>query len=134
MHVCLQQLRGVLVIVLLLGLLHAATIVLAQNVQTGLLYWCSFVEGGSNSASWGTTGQPRAYYGYGTSPNLPYSAPCHLTYANGGPILPQRSDNFPHVYTNGTAYPDNNDPRVMPPGPYLISPSSCLVRIMNAPS
>ena len=112
-------------LLLALAALMAST-VSAQAVQSGLLYWCSFVEGGSNFVS-----GPRSFWNNG--PPNDWSAPCHLPY-NSNPAspgnIPTYFDGTPYVYTNGSAYPIY----IAPNGPnpadavYNIAPSVCLVR------
>ena len=101
---------------LILSLAAVATTVTSQQVQTGLLYWCSFVEGGSSFGSYPTS--PRTtWLGYNIGF---YSGPCHLKYDNI--ITPQWTDAIPYVYSNGTAYTYTDITQ-------KISPCSCLVRI-----
>jgi hypothetical protein len=99
------------------------------SVQSGLLYWCSFVEGGTSYAAFsqGDLDLPRAHIQQFATPAI-FSAPCHLTFTSYGPIIVQQSDNFPYNYTNGTRYPDSNNWMKYPGSEYLISPSSCMVR------
>ena len=99
-----------------------------QPPQTGLLYWCSFIEGGSNMASLGSTaGMARTTI---NAAQAYYSGPCHLPYTAS-------SGNFPYIqysaiaytYSNGTAYPQNGatvNCQLFPYCPYNIAPSSCM--------
>ena len=99
---------------------------------SGLLYWCSAREGGTNfeaSGPGGTAaGQPRSVWlvANASSPAPPtFSAPCHM-----GPLLaagstasvPLQSDGRAYVLSNTSSYPPNN-----PDSPFGINPSSCLV-------
>jgi len=103
-------------LLLLLSLAAFTTAATAQQVQTGLLYWCSFVEGGSNYAIYPTS--PRTtWLGYSSGS---FSAPCHMPYSTGV-IAPQWTDAVPYVYSNGTDYPYTDIT-------LKVAPSSCLVR------
>ena len=102
-------------ILLLLAFTALAASVRAQTVQSGLLYWCSFSEGGSNFANY--VGAARAnWLGFNTGF---WSGPCHLPYSTL--ITPQWSDGFPYIYTNGSAYPYQDYS-------YKVAPVACLVR------
>lgn len=92
----------------------AASAVRAQTVQSGLLYWCSFTEGGSNFASLG--GARANWLGFNSGS---WSGPCHLPYS-GSVIAPQWTDGFPYIYTNGSAYPYTDYA-------YKVAPVACLV-------
>ena len=99
----------------------------AQSTQAGLLYWCSFVEGGANMAAQGNTaGLPRTT---SNGAQTFTSGPCHRPYA--------WQSNFPYIqysgtaytYSNGTAYPQNGASAnclAYPYCPYNIAPSACL--------
>ena len=100
---------------LLLAVAALASSVTAQ-IPPGLLYWCSFVEGGQNFVQNPTYARTN-YAGYLTGSPGPYSQPCHFTQ---GAVAPQLSDNTAYVYSNGSAYPYTDVS-------YKISPSSCLV-------
>ena len=106
-------------------LVAAATLlagVSAQTAQTGLYYWCSFFEGGSNFAAASALQTPRT-----TLAGLPlyttYSSPCHYPYRNTATFQFDASNSNSLTYSNGSAYPTNTVTSM-----YAISPSSCLVR------
>ena len=89
-----------------------------QRIQSGLLYWCSFVEGGSNFANYG--GSRANWLGYNSGS---WSAPCHLPYSSAV-ITPQWGDGYPYIYSNGSSYPYSDYTT-------KIAPSSCLVGILR---
>jgi hypothetical protein len=91
----------------------------AQSPQTGIFYWCSFVEGGSNINSISFGAVPRTTI-LGLSQGQT-SAPCHHPYGGVFPFI--SSDANSYTYSNGTAYPTNNGASL-----YAIAPSPCLVR------
>ena len=98
-----------------------------QPPQTGLLYWCSFIEGGANMATQGSTaGMAR------TTTNAAqtyYSGPCHLPYTANGNLPYIQYSAIAYTYSNGTAYPQNGatvNCQLFPYCPYNIAPSSCM--------
>lgn len=109
-------------------LIAAALLAVAnsQTPQTGILYWCSLVEGGPNTATSPGAIYPRTLW----TNNSLYSAPCHL--ARNGPNVysPIPVGAAIASYSNGTAYPNNNDiSNNSPPFYtfYLTAPSTCQV-------
>ena len=112
-------------------LLSAAAALLAgvsaQSPQTGLLYWCSFVEGGANMAAQANTaGLPRTT---SNAAQTYYSGPCHLPYTASGNFPYIQYNALAYTYSNGSAYPQNGasaDCTVPPFCLYNIAPSSCL--------
>ena len=97
----------------------------AQSIQTGILYWCSFIEGGPNTATYSSSprttilGQGAGYY----------AGPCHLLYSPNIPFAYQPSSSIAYTFSNGSAYPNNQACSTYPYCPYGIAPTSCLVRI-----
>lgn len=100
---------------LLLALAAFAAGTSAQNVQSGLLYWCSTIEGGANMAAINAANQPRTYWqGVNVAPGF-YADVCH--FGN------RQTDNVMYTFNNGTAYPAN-----IPTSNYAVAPSTCQVR------
>ena len=117
-HLRMMQ-RNLVLLVAATALLVSAS---AQSPQTGLLYWCSFVEGGTNMAAQvNTAGLPRTTV---NAAQTFYSGPCHLPYAPAFPYTV--SDANTYTYSNGTAYPANSNCGSYPFCPYNIAPSACL--------
>lgn len=98
----------------LLLLLAASSLAAAQSqTQSGLLYWCSTVEGGANFNT--VPGTPRSFWGVNLNPWMANGA-CHA----GGAL----SNNAQYTFNNGTAYPTNRNPAV---NNFAISPTQCQV-------
>lgn len=99
----------------LLLLLAASSMAAAQSqTQSGLLYWCSTVEGGANFDT--VPGAPRSFWGVNLNPWMANGA-CHA----GGAL----SNDVQYTFNNGTAYPTNRNPAV---NNFAISPTQCQVR------
>lgn len=79
------------------------------------LYWCAYIEGGSNMA-WHniSTNQPRSSWQAANPILSSYAEACHAygRYSNGQS----------YTFSNGTAYPANN-----PTTAYAIAPTTCQV-------
>lgn len=83
----------------------------AQATQTGILYWCSTCEGGSNFPG-GSPCTPRSAV-RGSS----RSSACHA----GGSL----ADGQTYTFSNGTAYPSS--PTNNGSSDYDIAPTGCMV-------
>ncbi|GAX75913.1 hypothetical protein CEUSTIGMA_g3356.t1 [Chlamydomonas eustigma] len=96
-------------------LILSATSASAQTVssyQTGLLYWCSFIEGGSNFA-WNNiaTNLPRAAWKVNNQyPSWAYA--CHYQGV--------QTSGASYMFSNGSSYPPNN-----PTSNYALNPTAC---------
>ena len=105
--------------------ISAFSVVSAQTPQTGIFYWCSYIEGGSNLNSIGfANAAPRTTVLGLPQTGSPSSAPCHHPSAGIFPFI--NSDGNSYTYSNGSAYPQN----IASPAAslYAIAPSSCMVR------
>ena len=112
-------------LVALLAALVALSTVSAQTPQTGIYYWCSYIELSTGNfatinTNFGTT-LPRTTV---IAPGTGQSAPCHFAYPGAsGSYAFIASTQQAYTYTNGSSYPSNTLTSV-----YAIAPTSCLVR------
>ena len=114
---------------LLIALAAFATISHAQSIQPGLLYWCSFIEGGSNFDSESFSTLPRTTFLGANRPTGPVvSAPCHIPYDPSGIFALQFGFNLLYTYTNGSSYPTTSPPNS---AIYATNPAACLVNNYN---
>ena len=93
-----------------------------QVSQSGLLYWCSFVEGGLNflDAGFLNAAARTTWLGYN---QIIVSVPCHMPYTSPSTSIALQKDSglLTRVYTNGTSYPSSYSS-------FWIAPSSCQVK------
>jgi hypothetical protein len=102
----------------LLALSALAATASAQTVQTGLFYWCSFIEGGINFSPSFTTLPRTTWLGRGSGFT---SAPCHTNNYNAG----IQSTDLVYNFSNGTAYPTNLNCGISPYCAFNIAPTTC---------
>eukprot|EP00195_Chlamydomonas_chlamydogama_P017827 CAMPEP_0202895428 /NCGR_PEP_ID=MMETSP1392-20130828/4636_1 /ASSEMBLY_ACC=CAM_ASM_000868 /TAXON_ID=225041 /ORGANISM="Chlamydomonas chlamydogama, Strain SAG 11-48b" /LENGTH=230 /DNA_ID=CAMNT_0049580437 /DNA_START=138 /DNA_END=827 /DNA_ORIENTATION=+ len=81
----------------------------AAAQQTGIYYWCSLTEGGSNFAYTSFQTRPRSVFAL---PNI--TPACHANNIQGG-------TSFPGQWNNGTNYPGTASPA----SDYNIAPAQC---------